>query len=449
MIVSNVLVMSHPGCAQQLRQTYKGLLGLPMTKPGQPPDAWLDWPNLALSLIAGDLLSSVKLLLAWAEDLPQGITGFVLTRRAAQGAHRLGFAALSAMVSLVKGCLIPTGQGCLAARLAYVLRNKLDVWKPPDFTTAELLGLPRQDIQDSLQLSLSPSLRKHAESVIADMGLRRDLDLHEPVFAAIEKWSEQKVADELKKVSAESVAVLKRQGAGLQEVFANGYSLEAARGGGFALSVCLEAGIGLQECLQAGFRLPEDLRQHSNKKALDADEMDELRECEAADYVADLKREGASIQELFAKGYSLIAARAGGFTLSACLEAGIGLQDCLRAGFRLPKQLRKYYSEKVALDAGEMVHKLRRCEVLEASESVAALKRQGAGLQEVFANGYSLEAARGGGFALSACLGAGIGLQDCLRAGFRLPEELRMSSNRSTLDAHEMEMLRRAEAAGR
>jgi len=281
MIISNVVVMSHPGCAQELRRTYSCVLAIPMTKPEQPLNYWVDWLSLELSLIAGDLLSSVKLLLAWAEDLPQGIIGFALTACAAQGAHGLGFAALSAMVSLVKGCLIPTGQGCLAARLAYVLRNKLDVWKPPDFTTAELLGLPRQDIQDSLQLSLSPSLRKHAESVIADMGLRRDLDLHEPVFAAIEKWSEQKVADELKKVSAESVAALKRQGAGLQEVFANGYSLEAARGGGFTLSACLEAGFGLQDCLRAGFRLPEELRKCSEKVALDEDEMDVLRKDEA------------------------------------------------------------------------------------------------------------------------------------------------------------------------
>ena len=78
--------------------------------------------------------------------------------------------------------------------------------------------------------------------------------------------------------------------------------------------------------------------------------------------------------------------------------------------------------------------------------SVAALKEEGADLQAVFAKGYSLKAAHAGGFALSACLAAGIGLQECLHAGFHLPEELRMSSNKSTLDAHEMEILRRVES---
>ena len=157
MIISNVVVMSHPGCAQELRRTYRCVLAIPMTKPEQPQKDWVDWLSLELSLVAADLLSSGRLLFAWAEDLPQGIIGFVLTDICfSQPERGLGFAALSAMVSLAKGCLIPAGQGCLAARLRYVLRQKLDV-RNLDLSSTELLGLPR----DELRASLPPILEKH------------------------------------------------------------------------------------------------------------------------------------------------------------------------------------------------------------------------------------------------------------------------------------------------
>ena len=216
-----------------------------------------------------------RLLFAWAEDLPQGIIGFVLTGICfSQPERGLGFAALSAVVSLAKGCLIPAGQGCLDAWLRYVLRQKLDV-RNLDFSSTELLGLPR----DELRASLPPILQKHTVSVIADMTLRPDLDLHAPLFEALDRWPE---SQDLEKIDAMSVAALKEEGADLQAVFAKGYSLKAAHAGGFALSACLAAGIGLQECLHAGFHLPEELRMSSNKSTLDAHEMEILRRVEAA-----------------------------------------------------------------------------------------------------------------------------------------------------------------------
>lgn len=125
--LSHILVASDGEIFGELRKTYQCILALPKGAPIKVASCSESIADKAAGL-AVDLCSAARLLIAWAEDLPQGFLGLALVL-AHQGQIRsAGFAAASAVTSLVKGTLIPLGQGMvLADRMTRVRRCLYDM----------------------------------------------------------------------------------------------------------------------------------------------------------------------------------------------------------------------------------------------------------------------------------------------------------------------------------
>lgn len=105
-IYSHILVIEHDDCARDLRKTYRSILELPM-KRSRFGDAHLrDWIERQLGNQFVDFLSSSRLLIAWAEDWPQGVLGVLIVLHHG-GTEGFGLAGFSALVSISKGLLIP------------------------------------------------------------------------------------------------------------------------------------------------------------------------------------------------------------------------------------------------------------------------------------------------------------------------------------------------------
>lgn len=115
-LLSHILVVSNPDTFLEIRKTYRGILSLPKAAPLTLSGLSLyDRASDMASALATDFCSTARLMIAWAEDLPQGFIGLLLVLSQTQENGRVGLAGLSALISFVKGIGIPIGQGMLLA----------------------------------------------------------------------------------------------------------------------------------------------------------------------------------------------------------------------------------------------------------------------------------------------------------------------------------------------
>ena len=132
-VFSYFQVALHEECKQDLHKTYMAILKLPL-KPLKPvPETTWEWLAREASNQLVDFLSSSRLLIAWTEDIPQGIIGILLIVRfsiphaESGGTKSLGFAAGSALISFLKGGLIPALQLYVFAQRKADVKRSLDL----------------------------------------------------------------------------------------------------------------------------------------------------------------------------------------------------------------------------------------------------------------------------------------------------------------------------------
>ena len=75
-LLSHILVVSNPDTFLEIRKTYRGILSLPKAAPLTLSGLSLyDRASDMASALATDFCSTARLMIAWAEDLPQGFIG--------------------------------------------------------------------------------------------------------------------------------------------------------------------------------------------------------------------------------------------------------------------------------------------------------------------------------------------------------------------------------------
>eukprot|EP00438_Fugacium_kawagutii_P000581 Skav211995 [mRNA] locus=scaffold2069:129664:131544:- [translate_table: standard] len=139
-VVSHVLIASDRDAFFAVRKTYRAILSLPKRAPMtvQYP-SWRSQISEYFSGFAVEFCSPARLLIAWLEDLPQGLIGFALVAAHQDQVGGIGFAGVAAVIGLAKGILIPTGQGLALAERQIRVNSCLEDMKglraslPPDF----------------------------------------------------------------------------------------------------------------------------------------------------------------------------------------------------------------------------------------------------------------------------------------------------------------------------
>eukprot|EP00929_Paragymnodinium_shiwhaense_P098595 TRINITY_DN60079_c0_g1_i2.p1 TRINITY_DN60079_c0_g1~~TRINITY_DN60079_c0_g1_i2.p1 ORF type:complete len:636 (-),score=50.32 TRINITY_DN60079_c0_g1_i2:260-2167(-) len=106
-IASHFAVFSNPACSAELAKSYLSILNAPTTTTTTPRLSRREWLLSKVFTIVQDITSNARLVIAWNEDAPQGVIGFVLASKIGSASY---FACFSAALSIMKGFLIPLGR---------------------------------------------------------------------------------------------------------------------------------------------------------------------------------------------------------------------------------------------------------------------------------------------------------------------------------------------------
>ena len=421
-------VVSDKDGTREMRKTYCAILAWPTRS--QPrvgavgPKNAIERAYLWMSNKAVDFLSKARLLIAWVEDWPQGLIGLHLALGHRDQIGNFGFAAFSAMISFLKGILIPIGQWIIVAYKKHEVQMALMDSKQFARYFGEAASLKESVVVDEWKRALE----KRVMDVLSDANiLTAGTDLYQPIFDVRDEWMNwmkergeprslnltsefdkwKKDHDEQPSKLPEWFVVTRAssffalvcgeivsqrrepkdpdpeypdleqpEGETLQEIMKN-FSPEACQLGGFAaediVSKLREAGLSLKECLKAGY-------------AVDI--------CDAAGYtrenfveiVSKLREAKVSLKECLKVGYKVEICVAAGYTRQNFVEivqirrkAKVTLEECLKAGFTVEMCVAAGYTRKNFVD-------------------IVQIRREA---------GVSLEDCRKAGFTVEMCVEAG------------------------------------------
>ncbi|CAK9012050.1 unnamed protein product [Durusdinium trenchii] len=125
-LYSHIHTTMDDDCKRDLQKTYWPILELPL-KPATlgSNETWCAWIKRHARNQCLYFLSSSRLLIAWAEDCPQGSIAVVLLMRYS-GFHAFGLTGFSAIVSISKGISIPFFRRAILKQHQGAVQKKLD-----------------------------------------------------------------------------------------------------------------------------------------------------------------------------------------------------------------------------------------------------------------------------------------------------------------------------------
>ena len=419
-IISYVKVSESEEAARDLRRVYRGILSIrpegSKHKIDEPTDEDEEHTNDGEAQCGGscggcyqlrvhmrqqmdqklaDFVSSAKLLIAWTEDLPQGLIGLALTLRHRDKVGSVGFAAVSAIVSFLKGFLIPVGQGMVLARKmaqlhSIQMNDTKEIFKLLSVKSPSGL-LSYQDVRDGLP----DAVKEYTDMACDTLNLERAVEERPSLFAPVYEYLDGLSKSETFVGVCGEVVSKHRQTrmASMMDMRAQGFSSRACKLGGYTvkdfrkaavlnLTVCQEAGFTADELLDAGNDSQQLLQAlHCSCKDL-VDKLNflpkhfhkariQLRDCydvaqksrnphqftdthfrEAGYSAADFRGAGLSAKDCKKAGFALAKCREAGYTAAAFYGAELSACDCKAAGFDLSECLDGGYNEKDCRMAG-------------------------------------------------------------------------------------------------
>eukprot|EP00913_Durusdinium_trenchii_P000020 g18.t1 len=406
-VASYIQVNYHEECAKDLRKTYKAILELPLKPLSIAGETWWEWLQRQLSNVCVDFLSSSRLLIAWAEDWPQGILGLVIVLKNAEG---IGFAGISAAISFSKGFLIPVLQRAMFEQRKLAVQEKLEALVSSQGLKA---CVKRLNLDQSSQVLTRGSLPKELQGLLKEPSVNllkglnvSDADLFQPIRELQQTWLQElerkpETLEEFENHVAASYLEKDASGEMAEKLSKAGYmrgdcrvvgftALQCKKFGCFTAKKCKDAGFTAKECKDAGFT---------------------AKECEEAGFL--LAEAGFSAKELQEDGFSARQCSDAGFTAKECKDAGYSAERCKDAGF----------SAKDFYDAG---FSTIQCRILGFEKAVvyeARFSLEGWEL-DLTASDYrsegftALQCKKLGCFTAKACKDAGFTAKECKDAGF-------------------------------
>ena len=296
-ISSYVQVISHEDSAKDLRRVYRPILDLPLARLRRVGHSLscFAWIKAEAENVVLDLVSNTRLLIAVAEDIPQGVIGLVLVWKYVLpngGRISLGFAGLSALVSASKGIFIKLFQTGMQRRQERNVRVGLDSLLSRE-SLADLLQNTSRLGRSQIAETLDPILREQSENVLRQFNVR-DTQLYHPIMSARDEWL-NKWQHQLDAVARNLAAIYVEGGATQEDLQNLNYSpMDIARAFG-----------GLETCLKKDLVTLEQIR--------------------------DV---GFTALECRAAGLKLFRIKGCGYTAAEAAAAGFSRQDCVMAVLR-------------------------------------------------------------------------------------------------------------------
>ena len=389
-VYSYIEVNSHDDCARELRKTYGAILELPLKPAMKIDETWPEWIARQASNQFVAFLSSSRLVIAWGEDWPQGVLGVLLVVRYSSGGS-VGFAGLSAIISISKGLLIPFCQQIILDQRMAVVQKSLDAFMDSQELQDLFADLKKSSVLGpEAVLSLLPDSLKQPSQDILTRFNTSEADLFEPVRQFREDWlTNLRDPENSERIRCCLVGSYLKQGLPCKVLYNSGHMIGKCQLAGFTAAQCKEiGGFTAKQCKDAGFS---------------------AQQCKDAGFSAEeCKDAGFSCGDCYAAGFSAKQCKDAAFTAEECRTAGFSARDCYDAGFPLA----------------------------EAGFSAWDLQKAG-GTAEVFKDlGFSAQGLRESGFTAEEFLMAGFQIKDCEVVGsadkcFEAMNEMRQRDGRS------------------
>lgn len=325
-IYSHILVNRSKDCAQDLRKKYGGILELPLKPTTTGEETTWECIERHAGNSFADFVSGARLLIAWAEDWPQGIIGVALVFRYS-GINGLGFAGFSAIISVSKGLLIPYGQRIILLWKAAAVQRALEDLVETDAKQSEWVEKLKntsdlwsaEEVRDKLQ----GWLKQPSSEVLDRLGVTA-VELYKPIHVQRDQWlaSVVKSDDRDKVVKSDGcdtircrlVASYLQKGVPATELFRRGHFIGRCKLAGFSVEQCKGiASFDAKGCRNAGFLLSECLQSgcYTLRETMDG---------------------GFSADDWKAAGYTAKDFKTHS-TVKMCVSAGFTVEECTRAGF--------------------------------------------------------------------------------------------------------------------
>ena len=341
-IYSYILVCRHAESALDIQKTYLGIWSLPPRAPQPLNTSLCEKAKITATNFFVDFLSTGRLLIAWAEDWPQGFIGILILIKM-EGKGTAQFLWTSAAISLAKGVLIPAGQAAVVEAKRLEVQHGLDDLHTSDARRkfAQSLESRGQWSRSQLPGALQDVLRERVDDLMVSLNVRPDRDAYTPLFDLGSKWVQSACSDEsyLNEVGGAYVQLLCPRILTLARVLELGYA-EACRMAGFSLEECVKAGLTAAECREAGFTAAD-----CKSGGLS------IYDCKAGGYVAkDCRIAGFLAKDCKDAGFTAAECREAGFTATDCKSGGLSIYDCKAGG----------YVAKDCKEAGFTAHECRK-----------------------------------------------------------------------------------------
>ena len=385
-IHSHIQVNQIEDTARDLRKTYRAILELPLKPTNPDGETCCEWMERRVTNLCVDFLSSARLLIAWSEDIPQGVIGVALVLRYA-GPNGIGFAGISAIISISKGILIPGLQRAVLSHRTAAVQRGLDaiVREEKKRAMIEKRFQGTTPVGDSrVRFLVEGLLREESSDLLKRLNVGES-DLFQAIRNRRESWL-QESCEEIRNLV---VADYLKQGVSAKDLFDLGHMTGNCKESGFSARECKDiAGFSVQQCRVAGFTPADCL--------------------EAGFSTNDCKDEGFSAAECKEAGFSPKQCKGAGFSAKECKEADFSAKEFKDAGFPAIQCRVVGFEVKVCQEAGYPTEELSR-------EPTA---------QDYKDAGFSAEECRNEGFSATACKTAGFSLKEIIKAGFS-PEQAR------------------------
>ena len=389
-------VASDKDGARELRRLYFAILALPIRSQAQQvgpvgSENVIEQVYLWMSNKAVDFLSTARLLIAWVEDWPQGLLGLLLALGHRDQVGSFGFAAFSAIISFLKGILIPSGQLIIVSfKRAEVQRALMDS-KQLAMYFGENSSLTHKRILSQWERALE----ERARDVLSNANILEGLDLYQPIYEDQHAWMMEHAqpTSRLKPTLGSNWLRPRRTHHGIISG-SSFFATHGISGSSLFAVVCGE--------LVSQRRDPEQLSccakccanlfsQHHEPEEDDLDALDEILKVfpPEACHLGGFK--DGSIQKLGKK------IREAGWSLEECIKANYTVKMCLEAG----------YTKNAFKEIG-----FNRLHVVSGfnEEDLASIG--------VFRNGTTCRDLKEAGFSLEQCGEAGYTVKMCLEAGY-------------------------------
>ncbi|CAK9000314.1 Uncharacterized protein SCF082_LOCUS6445 [Durusdinium trenchii] len=307
-LYSHIHTTMDDDCKRDLQKTYWPILELPL-KPATlgSNETWCAWIKRHARNQCLYFLSSSRLLIAWAEDCPQGSIAVVLLMRYS-GFHAFGLTGFSAIVSISKGISIPFFRRAILKQHQGAVQKKLDALVESNELKAvaaqveeaadEVIRADR--LPDVLQDVLS-----HPSMLVLQHFQVTEANIFQPIRALRTRWLEDVTHSEVaERVRLLLVGRYLQKGVNAQELLERGHMTGKCKDANFTATQCKEiGGFSAQECKAAGFT------------------------------VCDCRSAGYPVRELKRIFSSALDWKTAGFNARDCREAGFSAIDCANAGF--------------------------------------------------------------------------------------------------------------------